>query len=452
MKIAIIGTGYVGLTTGVCLAELGHQVICHDLDETRIRSLQRALCPIFEPGLQALIDSNIRDRRLQFTTNARFAVAESELVFLAVGTPPGPSGHADLSFLFDAARSTARLSKRGATLVIKSTVVAGTADRIEDVLRDELGRGDLHVASNPEFLREGSAIGDFLNPDRIVIGVKDPVSAGRLTELFAPLVARGAPLLVTDRVNAEIIKYAANAFLAVKIGFINNIADLCEGVGGRIDDVVEGIGLDGRIGRAFLQPGPGFGGSCFPKDTRALAACGRAAGSPQPLVESLIKDNEERKIRLARRIVDALTPAAGARVAVLGTAFKADTDDMREAAALTLIPYLQRAGMRVAAHDPQARAVGRRLLPSVEWHDTCLAAARGADAVVILTEWSAYRKLDLGALVRQMRGRHLFDYRNLFDAESANRHGLHYVGLGRPMAYTTSGMVPDADPMAQAAE
>jgi UDPglucose 6-dehydrogenase len=447
MKTAIIGTGYVGLTTGVCLAELGHQVVCHDIDGDRIGLLKQSASPIFEPGLQDLIRRNMEEQRLQFTTDLAFAVGECELVFVAVNTPPDASGHVDLSFLFRAVRTVVPLLMPGATLVIKSTVIAGTADRVETMLHDELSRADLHIASNPEFLREGSAVADFLNPDRIVLGANDPLSVDRLQNLFAPLISKGVSLLVTERVNAELIKYAANALLAVKIGFINNIADLCEVVGGRIDDVSHGLGLDRRIGGSFLQPGPGFGGSCFPKDTRALAACGRETGAPQPLVETLIRENELRKTMLAQRILDTLAPSAATRVAVFGTAFKADTDDMRDAAALTLIPQLQAAGVRVAAHDPQAQAMGRQLLTDVEWHDTYLSAARGADAVVILTEWESYRALDLAQLARQMRGRHLFDFRNLFDADRVTRHGLHYASLGRPPARAAT-----AASLAQAAE
>jgi UDPglucose 6-dehydrogenase len=438
MKIAIIGAGYVGLTTGACLAELGNIVTCHDLDSAKVASLRQSECPIFEPGLQELLSRNIAAGRLGFTTEILDAITGCDVVFLAVNTPSDQTGNVDLSFVFNAVRSVAPFLERHSTLVVKSTVITGTADRIEEMLQRDLGRPDLYVASNPEFLREGSAISDFLCPDRIVIGTNDSVSSERLATLFKPLTEKNAPLVVTERVNAEMIKYAANAFLALKIGFINGVADLCESVGGRVDDVAYGIGLDPRIGRAFLKPGPGFGGSCFPKDTRALAACGRSADAPQPLVETLIRENEERKRRLARRIVSTLEPLPpGGRIAVLGTAFKADTDDMRESAALTIIPFLQKAGVRVSAHDPQARSAAQALLAGVEWHDTPLAAVCEADAVVVLTEWDAYRQLDLGELSCRMRGRHLFDYRNLFDAETANRHGLHYTCLGRPPAYAS---------------
>jgi UDPglucose 6-dehydrogenase len=438
MKIAIIGAGYVGLTTGACLAELGNNVTCHDLDSARVASLRQSECPIFEPGLQDFLSRNIAAGRLGFTAEIAEATSGSDVVFLAVNTPSDQTGNVDLSFVFNAVRSVAPILERHSTLVVKSTVIAGTADRIEEMLHRDLGRPDLYVASNPEFLREGSAMSDFLCPDRIVIGTNDSVSSERLAALFTPLTQKNVPLVVTERVNAEMIKYAANAFLALKIGFINGIADLCESVGGRVGDVAYGIGLDSRIGDAFLKPGPGFGGSCFPKDTRALAACGRLADAPQPLLETLIRENEERKLRLARRIVNTLEPLSpGARIAVLGTAFKADTDDMRESAALAIIPFLQKAGARVSAHDPQARSAAQALLAGVEWHDTPLAAVNEADAVVVLTEWDAYRQLDLGELSRRMRGRYLFDYRNLFDAETANRQGLHYTCLGRPPAYAS---------------
>lgn len=453
MKIAIIGTGYVGLTTGACLSELGHNVTCHDVNSIKIASLSRSISPIFEPGMQELMARNMRARRLQFTTDLGDAGRGRELVFLAVNTPSDPSGDVDLTFVFDAVRSIAPFLDHQCTLVIKSTVPPGTADRVADMLHGELRRADLRVASNPEFLREGQAIADFLNPDRIVIGANDPVSAGRLSALFKPLTDKGAPLLITRPVNAETIKYAANAFLALKIGFINNVADLCEGIGGNIEDVARGIGLDHRIGGAFFNPGPGFGGSCFPKDTRGFAACGRAADAPQPLVDALIRENEERKVRLASRIVSALGPSPErARVAVLGTAFKADTDDMREAPALTIIPVLQRAGIQVTAHDPRARAVAQSVLDNVEWHADPLSAADDADAVVILTEWKVYQRLDLGALSRRMRGRHLFDYRNLFDAETANLHGLHYTSLGRPPMLAYDELSRRAATISQAAE
>jgi len=453
MKIAIIGTGYVGLTTGACLSELGHHVACHDVNSIKIASLSRSVSPIFEPGMQELMTRSIRAGRLQFTTDLGRATRGRELVFLAVNTPSDQSGDVDLSFVFDAICSVAPFLDHQCTLVIKSTVPPGTAGRVEDMLHGELRRPDIRVASNPEFLREGQAIVDFLNPDRIVIGADDPVSAGRLSTLFKPLTDKGAPLLITRPVDAETIKYAANAFLALKIGFINNVADLCEGIGGNIDDVSRGVGLDRRIGGAFFSPGPGFGGSCFPKDTRGFAACGRAADAPQPLVDTLIMENEARKIKLATRIVSALGPSpAGARVAVLGTAFKADTDDMREAPALTIIPVLQRAGIHVTAHDPRASAAGQSVLGDVEWHADPMSAAEDADAVVILTEWKIYQRLDLGALSRRMRGRHLFDYRNLFDAEAAAMHGLHYRSLGRPPALATEAFMGGVIPVSQAAE
>ena len=437
MRIAVIGTGYVGLTTGACLAELGNEVTCDDIDSRKIAALRRFECPIFEPGLQELIAANARAGRLSFTERLD-AVTGADLVFLAVNTPSDAKGRIDLSYVEAAARSVAPLLGPQSVLVLKSTVIAGTAARIATMLRGQSRRAHVRIASNPEFLREGSAIDDFMNPDRVVIGTDDEAAARMLTALFEPLTAKGVPLVATTPTNAELIKYAANAFLALKIGFINNVADLCESVEGTIEDVARGIGLDRRIGSAFLTPGPGFGGSCFPKDTRAFASSARAADAPQVLVDTLIQDNEDRKERLASRILSALGPSpAGARVAVLGTAFKANTDDMRESAALTIVPYLQRAGISIAAHDPKAREAGRSLLPQVEWHDDPFAAAQQADAVVILTEWEEYRALDLERLGRVMRGRHLFDYRNLFAPEAVGRHDLHYISLGRPPAYVS---------------
>ena len=433
----MIGAGYVGLTTGTCLAELGHDVCCCDIDTDRIDSIARGHLPIYEQGLAGLIANNQNRRRLSFSSDVEASVSMADIVIIAVGTPSMDNGSIDLSFVEQAARDIARFVKPGAVVVIKSTVVAGTARRIRAVMEAERGES-VAVASNPEFLREGSAISDFMNTDRIIVGVDDKLSAQMLAALYAPLVQKNIPYVQTTTENAELIKYAANAFLALKIGFINEVANLCEATGGDVSAVARGIGLDKRIGPAFLAVGPGFGGSCFPKDTRAFAAIGRRFGATQSLVETLIARNEDRKRHLAERILSALAqrckgPAAP-RVAVLGAAFKANTDDIREAAALTIIPLLVKAGIRVAVHDPQARSTAERHLKDVIWHASAYEAAKDADLVVILTEWEEYATLDLKRMSSLMRGDGIIDYRNIFDGEAVTRCGLHYISLGRPPA------------------
>jgi UDPglucose 6-dehydrogenase len=431
MKIAIIGAGYVGLTTGACLAELGHSVVCVDVDADRVRSLQRGNVPIFEPGLAELTQTHLKSNRLRFTTDAVASVRHAQIVFLAVGTPPDELGDIDLSYIEAAARGIARALRPDALVVVKSTVTAGTARWLKTVIAEERGDDDIAVAANPEFLREGSAIDDFMNADRIIVGADEPRAGEVLARLYEPLNDLGIPLVLTSTANAELIKYTSNAFLALKIGFINEVADLCEKIGGDITAVAEGIGLDRRIGKSFLAPGPGFGGSCFPKDTRAFASTGRKYGAPQALIETLIEKNEDRKKQLAGRIVKEARSGRG-RVAILGTAFKANTDDVREAASLTIIPILQDAGLQVRAHDPKAQAGTRRALSKVHWFDRPYEAATGADLVVILTEWDEYRTLDLSRLAGVMAGRTLIDYRNILDPREVTRHGLRYVSLGRP--------------------
>jgi UDPglucose 6-dehydrogenase len=433
MKIVVLGAGYVGLTTSACLAELGHIVTCCDVDGARIASLQNAQIPIYEPGLSELVAAQTEAGRLFFTTQSSKATGAAGAVFLAVGTPSDDSGDIDLSYVDAAARTIAPYLKSGAIIVLKSTVVAGTARRVKALVDASRGRKDIAVASNPEFLREGSAIKDFLHADRIVIGTDEPHSEAVLREIYAPLLLRGIPLVATETVNAELIKYAANALLALKIGFINDVADLCEKLGGDVTAVADGIGRDHRIGSAFLAAGPGFGGSCFPKDTRAFASTGRRHGAPQPLVETLIERNEMRKQALAERIIDA-APLDG-RIAILGTSFKANTDDVRDAAALTIVPLLVEAGLDVHLHDPQPQGA-KRLLTGVHWHDTALEAARDADVTVVLTEWDEYRTLSLPKLAKIMRGRMLLDFRNIIDRDRAAAASLAYQGLGRSAVTT----------------
>jgi UDPglucose 6-dehydrogenase len=430
MKIAIVGAGYVGLTTGACLADLGHSVTCIDIDGERVERLRAGELPIFEPGLKDVIARARAARRLRFGVVVPRACADADAIFLAVGTPSRADGAIDLSYIEAAARQIAPAMRRDAVVVIKSTVIAGTARRLREIIAEARGGLDFSVASNPEFLREGSAVDDFMRPDRIVIGADDPRAAKVLEKIYAPLLARKVPCLATSTINAEMIKYAANAFLALKIGFINDVADLCDRIGGDVGAIAEGMGLDHRIGKAFLAAGPGYGGSCFPKDTRALAAIGRLHGAPQHSVEALIRQNEERKSAIARRILDELgRPARGARIAVLGVAFKANTDDVRESAALAIIPALQAAGCKVAAHDPAADPAS---LPAGVVHcGSAYEAATGAAMVVILTEWDEYRRLDLKRLGEAMSGRSIFDCRNLLDPAAVAAQGFSYCGIGR---------------------
>jgi UDPglucose 6-dehydrogenase len=442
MKVVMIGAGYVGLTTGACLAKLGHSVTCVDTDAARIKALAAGETPIYEPGLDALIRRNRDSGRLDFSADTKRPASKADAIFLAVGTPAGANGDIDLSYIEAAARQIAPIMKPNTVVVVKSTVVVGTCRRLREVIAEKRLGLDFSVASNPEFLREGSAIEDFLHPDRIVIGADDRRAAALLEELYEPLTRRQTPVVVTNTANAELIKYASNAFLALKIGFINDVADLCEQVGGEIEAVAKGMGLDRRIGTSFLSPGPGFGGSCFPKDTRAFVATGRKHRARQSLVETLVAKNETRKSSLARRVVSELGDRArGARVAVFGLAFKANTDDVRESAALTIIPLLQEAGLSVRAHDPQAEANAARHLRGVEMHDCPYAAAQGADAVLILTEWEDYRALDLKRLANAMSGSLLIDYRNLFTAQRIALHGLRYISLGKSASPKAAGAV-----------
>ncbi len=448
MRIAVIGAGYVGLTTGSCLAALGHRVRCHDIDGERLARLARLDLPLYEPGLEDLVRRGMADGSLQFCLGLDDALEAADAVFLAVGTPALPDGEIDLSQIIASARAIAPRLARNAIVIVKSTVVPGTCRQLADLIARERGALDIRVASNPEFLREGAAVGDFMEPDRIVIGADDVQAAKVLEEIYAPLARRKVPVLSTSCDNAELVKYAANAFLALKIGFINDIAELCERIGGDVARVAEGIGLDRRIGPSCLTPGPGFGGSCFPKDTRAFAAASRRAGAPQALIETLIRRNEERKAHLGRRILNEAALASGDTVAVLGLAFKAGTDDIREAAALTIIPMLQKAGIAVRAHDPMAMALARRHLADVRWCATPYEAAEKADALVILTEWDDYRGLDLARIADRMAGRVLFDYRNLRPPEAVTAAGLRCIGLGRPAAPRAAEEAPSA-PSAQ---
>jgi UDPglucose 6-dehydrogenase len=431
MRIAMIGTGYVGLVSGACFADFGHQVCCIDKDEAKIAGLNRGEMPIWEPGLEALVKSNAEHGRLTFTTDLAAGVEGAEAVFIAVGTPARRGdGHADLSFVFDAVRELAQVIKPGTVVVTKSTVPVGTGDRIGQLLGEE-GVSDVSVASNPEFLREGAAIADFKHPDRIVVGAPDERAREVLREIYRPLFLNRAPILFTGRRTAELTKYAANAFLAVKISFINEIADLCEAVDADVQDVARGIGLDNRIGPKFLHAGPGYGGSCFPKDTLALLQTADAAGVEQRIVRTTVAVNDDRKAHMAERVAGAVGDLSGKRIAVLGLAFKPNTDDMREAPSIPLVNGLIERGAEVAAYDPVARHQAEQLFQQVAFAEDAYAAAHGADALVIVTEWDEFRALDLGKLAQSMRGTTLVDLRNVYDPEEAERAGLTYYGIGR---------------------
>ena len=432
MRIAMIGTGYVGLVSGACFADFGHRVCCVDKDRSKIDGLNAGVMPIWEPGLEALVKANAARGRLTFTTDLSAALEGAEAVFIAVGTPARRGdGHADLTFVFDAVRELARLIRPGTVVVTKSTVPVGTGDRIEQILREE-GVTDGSVASNPEFLREGAAIADFKHPDRIVVGAEDERAQDVLREIYRPLFLNRAPILITGRRTAELTKYAANAFLAVKISFINEIADLCEAVDADVQDVARGIGLDNRIGPKFLHAGPGYGGSCFPKDTLALLQTADDAGVDQRIVRTTVKVNDDRKQAMVERVSRALGGnVEGKRVAVLGLAFKPNTDDMREAPSIPIVKTLMERGASVAAFDPVARHQAEQLLSGVEFADDAYGAAEGADALVIVTEWDEFRALDLDRIAGLLKGKILVDLRNVYDRFDAEQAGLTYYGVGR---------------------
>ena len=436
MHIAMIGTGYVGLVSGACFADFGHQVVCVDKDQRKIDGLNEGVIPIWEPGLEALVKSNAAHERLSFTTDLAKAVAGAEAIFIAVGTPARRGdGHADLTFVFDAVRELARVMTKPAVVITKSTVPVGTGDKIAELLKAEGAPEGTSVASNPEFLREGSAIADFKHPDRIVVGTDDEHARQVLREIYRPLFLNKAPILFTGRRTAELTKYAANAFLAVKISFINEIANLCEAVDADVQEVARGIGLDNRIGPKFLHPGPGYGGSCFPKDTLALLQTAQAAGVDQRIVRTVIEFNDERKASMAHRVVQAIGgTAAGKRVALLGLAFKPNTDDMRDAPSLPLAKSLLDQGAEVSAFDPAAHEQAGPLLSGVSFAHDAYSAAQDADALVIVTEWDEFRALDLERLAATMRGRVLVDLRNVYDRAEAEEAGFDYHGLGRGLS------------------
>lgn len=436
MKIAMIGTGYVGLVSGACFSDFGHDVICVDKDSSKIDALHAGKIPIYEPGLDELVASNVSAGRLRFTTELASALDGVDAVFIAVGTPSRRGdGHADLSYVYAVAEELAGALDHEAVVVTKSTVPVGTGDEVERIL-NEKGHGLTHsVGSNPEFLREGAAIGDFKRPDRIVIGVEDERAEKVLREIYRPLFLNEAPVLATRRRTAEMIKYAANAFLATKITFINEIADLCEAVGADVQDVARGIGLDNRIGKKFLNAGPGYGGSCFPKDTLALMKTAQDHDVPLRIVEATVQANDLRKRSMGRKIVHALgDDARGKRVAILGLTFKPNTDDMRDSPALAIVQTLLDAGAKVVAYDPEGMEIAAPMMPQVEMADSVYAAAEGADVVAIVTEWDAFRALDFGRLAQSVNQRILVDLRNIYRPEEVTRHGFQYIAIGTSAA------------------
>jgi UDPglucose 6-dehydrogenase len=432
MRIAMIGTGYVGLVSGACFADFGHDVCCIDKDGAKIDGLNAGQMPIWEPGLEALVKFNAEHGRLTFSKELGRDVEEAEAVFIAVGTPARRGdGHADLTFVFEAVRELAKIIRLGTVVVTKSTVPVGTGDRIQELLREE-GVTDVSVASNPEFLREGAAIADFKHPDRIVVGAQDERAREVLREIYRPLFLNRAPILFTGRRTAELTKYAANAFLAVKISFINEIADLCEAVDADVQDVARGIGLDNRIGAKFLHAGPGYGGSCFPKDTLALLKTADAAGVDQRIVRTTVEVNDDRKAHMVDRVERAIGgDLAGKNVGVLGLAFKPNTDDMREAPSIPLIQALVERGATVSAFDPVARQQAEQVLSGITFANNAYAAAKDADALVIVTEWDEFRALDLDKIAASMRGKVLVDLRNVYNRDEAEEAGLAYYSVGR---------------------
>ena len=434
MKIAMIGTGYVGLVSGVCFSDFGHDVVCVDKDPRKVEMLERGEVPIFEPGLDTLLEKNVEAGRLSFTGDLAQAIDGAEAVFIAVGTPTRRGdGHADLTYVMAAAEEIARAASQYVVVVTKSTVPVGTNRQVKQVMKKANPDLDFDVASNPEFLREGAALEDFMKPDRVVVGVQTERAADVMAEIYRPLYLREFPILTTDLESAEMIKYAANAFLATKITFINEIAALCERTGADVKQVAQGMGLDGRIGNKFLHAGPGYGGSCFPKDTRALARTGQEHGVPLHITEAVIAVNEDVKRRMIDKLLDMCGGTFnGKTIGILGVTFKPNTDDMREAPALTIVPALVGSGAKVRVCDPQGRREGEHLLPGVQWHDDAYKCANNADLLVILTEWNEFRALDLKRIARKMTTPRLADLRNIYSVKDAKRAGFEaYESIGR---------------------
>lgn len=433
MKIVIVGAGYVGLVSGVCFADFGHDVVCVEKDRRKLEKLWRGEVPIYEPGLDDLLIKNLGAGRIKFTNDLSNAMASAEVVFIAVGTPSRRGdAHADLTYVFQTAEEIADAMHPGIVVVTKSTVPVGTNRKVARIIKNRRPSVEFHSASNPEFLREGSAIEDFMRPDRVVIGVESKRADDVLRQVYRPLNLRDTPILATDLETAEIIKYAANAFLATKITFINEIADLCEKTGGDVQQVANGIGLDSRIGKHFLHAGPGYGGSCFPKDTKALARTGQEVGATQSIVETVIQANKDRKLAMAVKVIAACGGSvAGKKIAVLGVTFKPNTDDMRDAPSLVIIKVLQEAGATIVACDPQGKREGANLLTGVHWEKDPYKAATDVDAAVLVTEWNVFRGLNLSHLADCMKTPTFVDLRNVYTTSEMSDAGMKYIPIGK---------------------
>jgi len=436
MNICVVGSGYVGLVTGACLADFGMHVVGVDKDAAKIAALQQGKVPIYEPGLEALVRTNMEEGRLSFSTDLGPAIEEARAVFIAVGTPPKSDGSADLTFIREVAQSIGQHLNGYKVIVTKSTVPIGTGQMIEELVREATGgKQRFAVVSNPEFLREGSAIEDFMHPDRVVVGTRDPEAAEIMLDVYSPLVAAAVPFIVTDVESAELIKYASNGFLATKISFINEVAQLCEAWGANVEVVSKGMGLDNRIGPKFLSAGPGFGGSCFPKDTRAVAQIAREQGLRFRIIEAVLEVNEELKERMLSKIDSALGGIAGRTVAVLGLSFKPNTDDIRESPALPIVQGLIDRGATVRAFDPEAMDGCRPIFPAVKFCENPYETAEGADALLIVTEWNQFRKLELDRLHELLRRPLVIDLRNLYEPDKMAAAGFDYVSIGRPSTH-----------------
>ena len=438
MKIAMIGTGYVGLVSGACFSEFGVEVVCVDKDSKKIEQLKSSICPIYEPGLENLVANNVSAGRLSFTTNLKSAVKGADAVFIAVGTPSRRGdGHADLSYVYGVAREIAEVMDGYTVIVTKSTVPVGTGREVKRIVSETRPDANFDIASNPEFLREGAAISDFMRPDRVVIGIESKRAADALSELYRPLYLLETPIVLTTLETAELTKYAANTFLATKVTFINEMADLCEKVGANVQDVARGIGLDGRIGNKFLHAGPGYGGSCFPKDTLALVQTAKDVGAPIRIVETVIDINKKRKTKMVEKIINACDGSVATKtIAVLGLTFKPDTDDMRDSPSLVIVPELQKAGASIRAFDPKGMGEAADLFEKVLFFDGPYEMMEGADALVIVTEWNVFRALDLERVKRLLKTPTLVDLRNIYNLDEMKRAGFNYFSVGREAIIT----------------
>ena len=430
MKISIIGCGYVGLVSGFCFADSGHKVTCIDNNDKKIELLKDNKVPIYEPGLNELLLKNVENSNLSFELNINENIKDSEIVLIAVGTPTGENGDANLTFVHQCAKEIAEFISPNTQIIIKSTVPVGTCDAVEDIIKENCVHSEFSVISNPEFLREGNAINDFVNPDRIVIGTNEQTDKKIMINLYKNIITEDK-ILFTSRRSSELIKYASNSMLAMRIIFINEIADLCEKIGADVTDIAKGIGLDKRIGPHFLEPGPGFGGSCFPKDARALIESGKKYDAPQTLLESVILGNENRKRNISKKILDKLDKQSENEIGILGVTFKAETDDMRESPSLVIIPDLQENGMNISAYDPEGEKEASKILKDVNWKKSAYEAAENVDCLVILTDWEEFKNLDLDKLKNSMKRPLIYDFRNIFDPDMMTELGFEYFSIGR---------------------